>query len=323
MKNKPLSKLSIFLKGMAMGIADLIPGVSGGTIALISGIYEELINTIENLNFSSLLVLKKEGFSKFYHKINGEFLLPLIIGIGSSIVLFSGIIHYLLTEYPIPVWAFFFGLICSSIVLLLKQNKPNSIKSITLLISGFVLAYSITQITPKGGEVSLTYLFFSSMIAIIAMILPGISGTFIYILLGAYETVIQTSKNSILALINFEWNNFVLIYSRLLVIGLGIVVGLKSFTKILKWLYTKYKQGTLMILIGFMLGTLPKIWPWQKTIIWEVISESKKNGTQTEFITPWNYEGDPQLLTAVVLMIIGFLFLYFLERNSSKETDAT
>jgi len=318
-----LSKLSIFLKGMAMGIADLIPGVSGGTIALISGIYEELINTIENLNFSSLLVLKKEGFSKFYHKINGEFLLPLIIGIGSSIVLFSGIIHYLLTEYPIPVWAFFFGLICSSIVLLLKQNKPNSIKSITLLISGFVLAYSITQITPKGGEVSLTYLFFSSMIAIIAMILPGISGTFIYILLGAYETVIQTSKNSILALINFEWNNFVLIYSRLLVIGLGIVVGLKSFTKILKWLYTKYKQGTLMILIGFMLGTLPKIWPWQKTIIWEVISESKKNGTQTEFITPWNYEGDPQLLTAVVLMIIGFLFLYFLERNSSKETDAT
>ena len=318
-----MSKLSIFLKGMAMGIADLIPGVSGGTIALISGIYEELINTIENLNFSSLLVLKKEGFSKFYHKINGEFLLPLIIGIGSSIVLFSGIIHYLLTEYPIPVWAFFFGLICSSIVLLLKQNKPNSIKSITLLISGFVLAYSITQITPKGGEVSLTYLFFSSMIAIIAMILPGISGTFIYILLGAYETVIQTSKNSILALINFEWNNFVLIYSRLLVIGLGIVVGLKSFTKILKWLYTKYKQGTLMILIGFMLGTLPKIWPWQKTIIWEVISESKKNGTQTEFITPWNYEGDPQLLTAVVLMIIGFLFLYFLERNSSKETDAT
>ncbi len=322
MKNKPLSKLSIFLKGMAMGIADLIPGVSGGTIALISGIYEELINTIENLNFSSLLVLKKEGFSKFYHKINGEFLLPLIIGIGSSIVLFSGIIHYLLTEYPIPVWAFFFGLICSSIVLLLKQNKPNSIKSITLLISGFVLAYSITQITPKGGEVSLTYLFFSSMIAIIAMILPGISGTFIYILLGAYETVIQTSKNSILALINFEWNNFVLIYSRLLVIGLGIVVGLKSFTKILKWLYTKYKQGTLMILIGFMLGTLPKIWPWQKTIIWEVISESKKNGTQTEFITPWNYEGDPQLLTAVVLMIIGFLFLYFLERNSNTKSNA-
>ena len=211
MKNKPVSKLSIFLKGMAMGIADVIPGVSGGTIALISGIYEELIDSIDNLNFTSLLVLKKQGFSEFWVKINGRFLLPLILGIGSSIVLFSGIIHDLLIEYPIPVWAFFFGLICGSIVLLLKQNKPNSITSITLLITGFVLAYSITQITPSGGEVSLPYLFFCSMIAIIAMILPGISGSFIYILLGAYETVIHTSKNSILALINFEWDNFVLI----------------------------------------------------------------------------------------------------------------
>ena len=243
MKNKPVSKLSIFLKGIAIGIADVIPGVSGGTIALISGIYEELINSIDNLNFTSLLVLKKEGFSKFWNKINGRFLLPLIVGIGSSIVLFSGIIHYLLMEYPIPIWAFFIGLICSSIVLLLKQNKPNSIKSIILLITGFILAYSITQITPSGGEVSLLYLFFCSMIAIIAMILPGISGSFIYILLGAYETVIHTSKNSILSLMNFEWNNFVLIYSRLLVIGLGIVVGLKSFTKILKWLFAKHKQG--------------------------------------------------------------------------------
>ena len=272
MKNKPVSKLSIFLKGMAMGIADVIPGVSGGTIALISGIYEELINSIDNLNFTSLLVLKKEGFSKFWIKINGRFLLPLILGIGSSIVLFSGIIHDLLIEYPIPVWAFFFGLICGSIVLLLKQNKPNSITSITLLITGFVLAYSITQVTPSGGEVSLLYLFFCSMIAIIAMILPGISGSFIYILLGAYETIIHTSKNSIPALINFEWDNFVLIYSRLLVIGLGILVGLKSFSKILKWLFDKYKQGTLMLLIGFMGGALPKIWPWQKKI-----------GAQTEF----------------------------------------
>ena len=312
MKNKPVSKLSIFLKGIAIGIADVIPGVSGGTIALISGIYEELINSIDNLNFTSLLVLKKEGFSKFWNKINGRFLLPLIVGIGSSIVLFSGIIHYLLMEYPIPIWAFFIGLICSSIVLLLKQNKPNSIKSIILLITGFILAYSITQITPSGGEVSLLYLFFSSMIAIIAMILPGISGSFIYILLGAYETVIHTSKNSILSLINFEWNNFVLIYSRLLVIGLGIVVGLKSFTKILKWLFAKHKQGTLMLLIGFMGGALPKIWPWQNKI-----------QTQTESAAPWNYEGDPQVVIAVVLMIIGFLFLYFLERNSSKKTNAT
>jgi putative membrane protein len=312
LKNKPVSKLSVFLKGVAMGIADVIPGVSGGTIALISGIYEELIDSIDNLNLTSLLVLKKEGFSEFWNKINGRFLLPLILGIGSSIVFFSGIIHDLLIEYPIPVWAFFFGLICGSIVLLLKQNKPNSITSITLLISGFVLAYSITQITPSGDEVSLPYLFFCSMIAIIAMILPGISGSFIYILLGAYETVIHTSKNSILALINFEWDNFVLIYSRLLVIGLGIIVGLKSFTKILKWLFDKHKQGTLMLLIGFMGGALPKIWPWQK-----------KNGGQTEFTSPWNYEGDPQVVIAVILMIIGFLFLYFLERNSSKKTDAT
>ena len=225
-----------------MGIADVIPGVSGGTIALIAGIYEELITSIDRVNAQALIQLKKEGFSAFWNTINGRFLLPLVLGIGTSIVLFSGIIHFLLNNYPIPVWAFFFGLICFSILLLLKQYKPNSIASIIALAVGFIIAFGITQITPSGGEIGLAYLFFCSMIAIIAMILPGISGSFIYILLGAYETVIYTSKNSILALLNFEWDNFILIYSRLAVIGLGIVVGLKAFSKILKWLFNNHKQ---------------------------------------------------------------------------------
>ncbi len=157
------------------------------------------------------------------------------------------------------------------------------------------------------------------MIAIIAMILPGISGSFIYILLGAYEVVIHTSKNSIPALLNFEWENFMLVYSRLLVIGLGIVVGLKLFSKILKWLFNNQKPATMMVLIGFMIGALPKIWPWQKPVSSEVVAKNKTIVLKTEYIAPWNFDGEPQVLAALVLMISGFLFLYFLERNSNKK----
>lgn len=300
-----------------MGIADVIPGVSGGTIALITGIYEELIVTLDQLGFQSLLTLKKEGFASFWKSINGNFLFILILGIGISIVVFSGIIHFFLEEYPIPLWSFFFGLISCSILILLKDNKPKDLKSTLFLIIGLIMAFSITQITPNGGEISLGYLFFCSMIAIIAMILPGISGSFIYILMGAYEVVIHTSKNSVAVLLNFEWESFSLVYSRLLVIGLGIVVGLKLFSKLLKWLFHNQKQNTMMVLIGFMMGALPKIWPWQKAIAFEVISENKIVTLKTETIAPWNFDGEPQLLAALVLMISGFLFLYFLERNSN------
>jgi len=305
-----------------MGIADVTPGVSGGTIALITGIYEELIVTLDQLGFQSLLTLKKEGFASFWKSINGNFLFILILGIGISIVVFSGIIHFFLEEYPIPLWSFFFGLISCSILILLKDNKPKDLKSTLFLIIGLIMAFSITQITPNGGEISLGYLFFCSMIAIIAMILPGISGSFIYILMGAYEVVIHTSKNSVAVLLNFEWESFSLVYSRLLVIGLGIVVGLKLFSKLLKWLFHNQKQNTMMVLIGFMMGALPKIWPWQKAIAFEVISENKIVTLKTETIAPWNFDGEPQLLAALVLMISGFLFLYFLERNSNTKDNA-
>ena len=305
-----------------MGIADVTPGVSGGTIALITGIYEELIVTLDQLGFQSLLTLKKEGFASFWKSINGNFLFILILGIGISIVVFSGIIHFFLEEYPIPLWSFFFGLISCSILILLKDNKPKDLKSTLFLIIGLITAFSITQITPNGGEISLGYLFFCSMIAIIAMILPGISGSFIYILMGAYEVVIHTSKNSVAVLLNFEWESFSLVYSRLLVIGLGIVVGLKLFSKLLKWLFHNQKQNTMMVLIGFMMGALPKIWPWQKAIAFEVISENKIVTLKTETIAPWNFDGEPQLLAASVLMISGFLFLYFLERNSNTKDNA-
>jgi putative membrane protein len=316
------TKLSLFFKGLAMGIADVIPGVSGGTIALITGVYEELIVTLDQLGFQSLLILQKEGFTSFWKSINGNFLFILTLGIGISIILFSGVIHFFLQEYPIQLWSFFFGLISCSILILLKDNKPKDVKSTLFLIIGLITAFSITQITTNGGEISLGYLFFCSMIAIIAMILPGISGSFIYILMGAYEVVIHTSKNSITVLLNFEWESFSLVYSRLLVIGLGIVVGLKLFSKLLKWLFHNQKETTMMVLIGFMMGALPKIWPWQKAIAFEVISENKTVTLKTETIAPWNFQGEPQLLAALVLMIFGFLFLYFLERNSNIKDNA-
>ncbi len=321
MKKNTINKTILFLKGMAMGIADIIPGISGGTIALISGIYEELIYSIDEFNFKNFKIIRTEGFSSFWKKINGAFLLPIILGIGTSIVLFSNLVHYLMLNHSIPLWSLFFGIISCSILILLKQNKPNNLRSIVFLILGFIIAYRITLLTSSGGEISLAYLFLCSMIAIIAMILPGISGSLIYILLGAYETVIHTSKNSILALINFEWENFILIYSRLLVIGLGIIIGLKSFSKILKWLFKVHKQPTLMVLVGFMIGALPKIWPWQKVIAWEYISEDKKIATQTTYTTPWGFDGEPQLSIALLLMVFGFLSLYFLEKKSSQKNN--
>lgn len=316
MKKKSTKSITLFLKGLAMGIADIIPGISGGTIALISGIYKEFIYSLDSFSFSAFKSIRKEGFSSFWKKINGSFLLPIVLGIGTSIVLFSNLVHYLMFEYPIPLWSLFFGVILCSILILLKQNKPYNFWSILFLTFGFMIAYKITQLTPSDGEVSLAYLFFCSMIAIIAMILPGISGSLIYILLGAYETVIHTSKNSVLALINFEWNNFILIYSRLLVIGLGIIIGLKSFTKVLTWLFRVHKQPTLMVLIGFMIGALPKVWPWQKDVAWKTLSNNKKIAIKTEYTTPWDYEGDPQLVIALLLMVLGFLLLFFLEKKS-------
>lgn len=302
----------LYFKGLLMGAADIVPGVSGGTMALITGIYKELIESIDQLNFKQLLVLRKEGFVAFWQSVNGPFLLPLFLGIASGILFLSGGITYLLEHQPILLWSFFFGLILASIYTLINQFALKTTTHYALLFTGFMIAYGITQISPAGTSNNLLYLFFSSMIAIIAMILPGISGAFIFILLGVYEEVLATVKGVIAVLLDFDLVNFKTIYTKVIVIGLGIVVGLKLFSRLLTWLFNHRKEATISVLIGFMIGALPKIWPWKI---------EQKNGEQIIFTNtnPLQFEGDPQLGMAIALVVLGAAALILLERFALKK----
>jgi putative membrane protein len=304
--------IQLYFKGLLMGAADIVPGVSGGTMALITGIYEELIYSINGLTLKKLSLLKKEGVMPFWQAINGAFLLPLFIGVCSGILFLSSGITYLIEFYPILIWSFFFGLILASIFILIKQvGKRKGLHHFLLLI-GFLVAYGITRLSPSGESTNLLYLFFSSTIAIIAMILPGISGAFIFILLGVYEEVLQTVKGAVAVLVDFDWQSFQSIYTKVAVIGLGIITGLKLFSRILSWLFTHKKQETLCLLIGFMIGALPKIWPW-KTLQYIHGKEVVSN------VSPLTYEGETLFLPAVLLMGLGVLMLILMERFAQNE----
>lgn len=304
--------LLLYFKGLLMGAADIVPGVSGGTMALITGIYKELISSIDQINFKQLQLLKQEGFAAFWKAINGSFLLPLFLGIASGILFLSGVITYLLDHHAILLWAFFFGLILASIYVLIKQFSLKTLTHYSLLLMGFLIAFGITQLKPAGVSNNLLYLFVSSMIAIIAMILPGISGAFIFILLGVYKEVLATVKGAIAVLLDFDWISFKAIYTKVVVIGLGIVIGLKLFSRLLTWLFNHKKEATLSVLIGFMIGALPKIWPWKES---EIIDQ------QTIFtnVNPLYFDGDAQLGMGIGLIFLGATALIMLERYALKK----
>ena len=295
-----------------MGMADIIPGLSGGTMALITGIYQELIQSIDNIGWKSILLLKDKGFAAFWKDANGSFLFPLVLGVLSGIFLLSSGIDYLIENHPILLWAYFFGLILASIYVLLKQLQKRQFIQVVLLGIGFIIAFGISSLSPTTTTISLPYLFLCSMLAIIAMILPGISGAFIFILLGAYQEVLQTIKGALAVLVEFNLENFKDIYTKVLVIGLGIVVGLKLFSRVLTWLFNHRKEETLSVLIGFMMGALPKIWPWKKVIFTAGV-------TQSENVSPFAYAGEPQLLLAVILMLGGIITLLLLEQLAKKK----
>ncbi len=302
----------LYFKGLLMGAADIVPGVSGGTMALITGIYKELIESIDHLNLKQFSHLRKEGVKTFWHSINGPFLFPLFLGIASGILFLSGGITYLLDQQPVLLWSFFFGLILASIYVLIKQFSLFTFQYISFLVAGFVVAFGITQLSPTGTSNNLLYLFFSSMIAIIAMILPGISGAFIFILLGVYEEVLSTVKGAITVLLDFDWLSFKAVYTKVAVIGLGIVIGLKLFSKALTWLFNHKREATLSVLIGFMIGALPKIWPWK-------ISQTLGDKTSYTNVNPMQYEGDPQWVLGLSLICLGAAALILLERYSLKK----
>ncbi|HQV36708.1 MAG TPA: DUF368 domain-containing protein, partial [Flavobacterium sp.] len=300
----------ITLKGLAMGAADVVPGVSGGTIAFISGIYQELIDTINKVDFSFFASWKKHGFKIAWQQINGSFLLALLSGIAISILTFSKIITHLLATEPIMVWSFFFGLVIASIFFVGKQIDKFSIGSISFFLLGTALSYYITIAEPVASPDSYPYLFLSGFIAIIAMILPGISGAFILLLMGSYAVVIGTInhfREGILSL------NFQVIFQAVLKLGtfaIGAILGLKLFSKVLHWMFDNHRNSTLALLTGFMLGSLNKVWPWKEVISTRIDSHGVEVPFMEKSILPTAFNGDNQLLVAILLMIAGFLTIF-------------
>ncbi|HIE46143.1 MAG TPA: DUF368 domain-containing protein [Flavobacteriaceae bacterium] len=296
----------IGLKGLAMGAADVVPGVSGGTIAFISGIYDELIDSIDSINLTNIKLLKTDGITAFFKAVNGQFLISLFLGIGISVLSLARLFKYLLETKPILVWAFFFGLVLASIVFIAKQIKKWNILAVILLLIGIGIAYYIT-IIPAIGSASNSPLFliFAGALAICAMILPGISGAFILLLLGAYKPTID-------AINNHEYKNIAYL-------AIGAIVGLLSFAKVLKWLFKNYKNATLAILTGFVIGSLNKIWPW-KEVLQSVVINGKTKILQEKSISPFTVENN-NLTAAILLAILGFLLIVVLEKLGNKKNN--
>lgn len=308
----------ITLKGMAMGAADVVPGVSGGTIAFISGIYEELIESIDKLNLTNLKKIRSHGFKVFWNSVNGSFLLALFSGIAISILSLAKLIKWLLQNEPVLLWSFFFGLVVASIVFIGKQIKTTNFLIILAIISSTLLSYYITRAEPFASPDSNLYLFFCGFVAIIAMILPGISGAFILLLLGAYEIAIETINNLIKSITTLNTALFTDAVTKFAMLGIGAVVGIKVFSKILNWMFKHHKNVTLAILTGFMVGSLNKIWPWKKVLTWRLNSEGLKVPLLEESVAPSAYIGDAQVILAIVFMIVGFLTIFILEKLGSN-----
>ena len=306
MKRSLKEYVVISLKGMAMGAADVVPGVSGGTIAFISGIYEELLNSISSFNFSLINVFKNEGFKSIWIKVNGNFLVSLFVGILISVLSLAKLIESMLENHPIVIWSFFFGLVLDSIIYIAKQIKLWNIKCYLYLIFGLIFAYYITTLNPVITQNSSTwFLFLAGMIAICAMILPGISGSFILVLLGAYKPILNAINTKD--------------FFSIIIFMAGAVLGLLTFSRVLKWLFSTYKNYTLALLIGFIAGSLNKIWPWKETISWRTNSKGIEVPFTTTSVSPFSFDGDSKLLMAGLLAIIGFGLILLLEKLAVKK----
>ena len=296
----------IGLKGMAMGAADVVPGVSGGTIAFISGIYEELLSTISNVNLSLLKTLKTSGIKAAWKQLNGSFLVALFLGIFVSIVSLAKVIKHLLESQPILLWSFFFGLVLASIIYIAKQITDWNFEAFLILIIGAVLAYFITTLNPLVSENSSSlFVFLAGAIAICAMILPGISGSFILVLLGAYKPVLEAINNRD--------------FKTILVFMAGAIVGLLAFSRVLKWLFKNHKNLTLAVLTGFIIGSLNKIWPWKETLTWRINSRGVEVPFNQQSISPFSFDEDPQLIMAIAFAVLGFVLILGMEKLAIKK----
>lgn len=326
-KRSLLGYAGIYARGLAMGAADVVPGVSGGTIAFISGIYEELLNTIKAFNLENLKAIRKEGLGAFWKKINGTFIVALFAGIASSIVSLASIISGILeksgpTGEKIALWSFFFGLIIASVIYIGKQVKGWKAKEIIGLVLGGAIAFYVTIAGVSEGSDSNLYLFFAGAIAISAMILPGISGSFILVLLGAYQPVMNLIKSAVSTLKAGEYGELVNVGIPIGIFAVGCLVGLLTFSRVLSWLFKNHENLTLATLTGFMIGSLNKIWPWKETITSRVNSDGITIPVVTENISPSTFSElnnmDSFMVYSIGFAVLGFALVFGLEFVGNK-----
>lgn len=320
-----MTKLGLILKGAMMGMAEVIPGVSGGTIAFITGIYERLLNCIKGIKPSLIGDFKNGGIKQVWKSIDGSFLVTLlggmVVGIGVGVFFIS----YLLEYYPEPLWAFFFGLIVASCIYIGRKITSWDLSAIVLIVIGFCIAFGITLISPSEGSTAPWMLFISGAIAISALILPGVSGSFILLLMGMYTIVIPTVKS-------FLSSPSLDSFKVLFIFGLGALTGLAVFSRILSWTFKNYYNQTLAILTGFMLGSLNKIWPWRNptiimdkesgSVITDKVINRLQNAGEIEYkvlkelnVFPANYlNGEPNLPYVLICSIVGFILVFGLSK---------
>lgn len=304
MTKKAKGSIALFFKGMAMGAADIVPGVSGGTIALITGIYEEFVDSLKSLS-SAPKVLFNKGIKKAWNHVNGNFLIVLALGIGTSLISLVQFIKYALLEHPILLWSFFFGLIVSSTYFVGRGVKKWDLKKIIAFILGAALIYYLTSISPAESSKAPWFVFLSGALAICAMILPGISGAFILVLLGKYTYIIES-------LSDFQ-------FKTIAFFAAGCITGLLAFSHLLSWMLRKYHDLTIALLSGFMLGSLNKIWPWKETLEWGLDRHGQQLAILEENVSPFNFSGDDQFFSALFLALFGFSLIFIFEGLAKKK----
>ncbi len=293
MKRGTREYITLILKGIGMGAADVVPGVSGGTIAFITGIYEELIASIKSINLTTLKLLFTLRFREFFEAVNAPFLVAVLTGIAISVVSLARVITYLLEHHPILIWSLFFGLIIASVYSVSKQVVSWSWSRWLSFAIGSAIAIYITSATPANTPESLPFIFLCGSVAICAMILPGISGSFILLLMGKYHYIMESIKGFDIEIIA--------------TFGAGAAIGIVLFSNVLSYLFSKFHDITVALLAGFMLGSLSKVWPWKEEYIEQGV-EMSRNIAPNEMILP-----------AVAMMVIGAGIVWGMERFSEKK----
>lgn len=289
--------LAVALKGYAMGAANVIPGVSGGTIALLTGIFNELVEALNALmSFSSWKLLFRGKLKEFWNAVHGTFLLWLAIGVAVSVFSLAKLMEYVFTHHPVQTWAFFFGLIVVSAFFLLSDIKGWKVADVFWLVAGIALGAMICILSPSETTSDLWFIALCGAIAICTMILPGISGSFILVLLGKYEYIMK-------AVSNLDW-------PVLLVFALGCVVGIVAFSKFLHWLMSRYGRQTLIVLIGFTIGALVKVWPW-----------ADKAACEAANVLTGDTAGTLHLPGAIIWALVGAVSVLALELISRRNKD--